>query len=64
MSKTITKTFKSVDTLRNVNDDLVSTGIEQNQIFIDEANMQVKVMIPASTEAEILEILGRHQPID
>ncbi len=64
MSKTITKTFEHVDTLKNVSNDLISTGIEQEHIFIDEDNKQVKVVIPAAIEPEIQEILSRHQPID
>ncbi|HEC05934.1 MAG TPA: hypothetical protein ENJ12_03730 [Thiolapillus brandeum] len=64
MSKTITKTFKSHDTLSNVREDLIATGIEQEQIFVDKDNNQVKVIIPAEAEPEILEIMNRHQPID
>ncbi len=64
MSKTITKTFKSHDILSNVREDLIATGIEQEQIFVDKDNNQVKVIIPAEAEPEILEIMDRHQPID
>ena len=64
MSKTITKTFKSHDTLSNVREDLIATGIEQEQIFVDKDNKQVKVIIPAEAEPEILEIMNRHQPLD
>jgi hypothetical protein len=64
MSKTITKTFKSHDTLSNVKEDLIATGIEQEQIFIDKDKNQVKVIIPKEAEPEILEILSRHQPLD
>ncbi len=64
MSKTITKTFKSYDTLANVREDLIATGIEQEEIYVDKEKNQVKVTIPAEAEPEILEILGRHQPID
>jgi hypothetical protein len=64
MVKTITKTFASAAALRNVREDLVAKGILQEEIFIDKKKMQVKVMIPSVEEAEILEILGRHQPLD
>lgn len=64
MSETITKTYQSAEALKNVWEDLVATGIEQEQIFMDKENNQIKVITPAETEAEILEILGRHQPID
>ncbi|WP_457667363.1 hypothetical protein [Thiolapillus sp.] len=64
MSKTITKTFKSHDALSNVREDLIATGIEQEQIYVDKDKNQVKVIIPADAEPEILEIMNRHQPID
>ncbi|MGV6816211.1 MAG: hypothetical protein ACWA44_02945 [Thiotrichales bacterium] len=64
MSETITKTYASVEALHNVKEDLVATGIEQEHIFVDEANKQIKVMIPNAIEPEILEILGRHKPLD
>jgi hypothetical protein len=64
MVKTITKTFASAAALHNVREDLVAKGILQEEIFIDKKKMQVKVMIPSVEEAEILEILGRHQPLD
>ena len=64
MVKTITKTYASVAALHNVKEDLVATGIVQEEIFVDKEKMQVKVMIPGGEEAEILEILGRHQPLD
>jgi len=62
-TKTITKTYASVDALINVKEDLVGTGIEQEHIYIDKDKKQVKVITPLSTEAEIEEILGRHNPI-
>jgi hypothetical protein len=64
MAETITKTYRSVEALKNVKDDLVSTGFEQEHIFLDEENKQVKVMIPNVIEPEVLEILQRHDPID
>ena len=62
--KTIIKKYDSEEALQNVKQDLVATGIVQDEIFIDKVKMLVKVMIPAETEAEIEEILGRHQPLD
>lgn len=64
MSKTITKTFKSQDALANVREDLIATGIDQEEIYVDKEKHQVKVTIPAEAEPEIQEILGRHLPID
>ncbi len=62
MTTTVTGMYDSVDTVRNVIDDLVSTGIDREKVFADEENKQVKVMIPDSVESEIKEILNRHRP--
>jgi len=64
MNETITKTYQSEEALKNVWEDLVATGMEQEQIFLDKKNNQVRVITPKETEAEVLEILVRHQPID
>ena len=64
MTTTITKTYASTETLDNVKDDLIATGIEAELIYIDKTNKQVKVIIPATAAPEINEILGRHQPLD
>ena len=64
MSKTITKTYQSVGALHNVREDLVATGIDQEEIYVDEGKRQVKVVFPATIEPEIVEILDRHQPLD
>ncbi|HFD86587.1 MAG TPA: hypothetical protein ENJ35_02800 [Gammaproteobacteria bacterium] len=64
MAETVTKTYRSEEALKNVKDDLVSTGFEQEHIFLDKENKQVKVMIPDVIEPEVLEILNRHDPID
>ena len=64
MLKTVTATYGSRDTLTNVVDDLLSVGgIEREKIYADEDTCQVKVMIPAVTAPEVLEILGRHNPL-
>ncbi len=64
MSETIVRTYDSVEALKNVEEDLLATGIEQEQILVDKANKQVKVVVPATAAPEIVEILGRHRPID
>ena len=64
MNETITKTYDSKTALENVWEDLVATGMEQEQIFLDKEKLQVKVITPKETEAEIREILGRHKPLD
>ncbi len=62
MTTTVTGVYDSLDTVHNVIDDLVSTGIDREKVFADEENKQVKVMIPDSVEGEVKEILNRHQP--
>ena len=61
---TITKTFASEDALTNVREDLVGEGIPQEKFYLDREKLQVKVIIPESGKPEILEILGRHNPVD
>jgi len=61
---TITKTFASKGALTNVKEDLVGEGIPQEKIYLDKEKLQVKVIIPESGKSEILEILGRHKPVD
>jgi hypothetical protein len=62
MSKTVTGVFDSIDKARNAKDDLVSTGIPREKVYLDNETNQVKVITPAETEAEILEVLNRHEP--
>lgn len=64
MTVTVTGVYKSVDAVRNVLDDLVSTGIDREKVYADEDNKQVKVMIPNSAVNEIKEILNRHLPTE
>jgi len=60
MSITITSSYDSLDQMRNTKEDLIGTGIPRELIFLDEDNLQIKVMSPLETEAEIEEILNRH----
>jgi len=60
MSITITSSFDSMDQMKNTREDLIGTGIPQELIFLDEANLLIKVMSPLETESEIEEILNRH----
>lgn len=63
-TETITKTYATVEALKNVKDDWISTGFEAEHIYIDEDKKQVKVIVPKAAEPEALEILNRHDPID
>ena len=62
MTKTMTGTFESIDKTRNAKDDLISTGIPSEKVYLDKETNQVKVIIPTETEAEIVEVLNRHEP--
>lgn len=62
MSTTVTGTYNSIDKVRNAEDDLRAIGIPNEQFFVDEIAMQVKVLIPEATKPEILELLNRHSP--
>lgn len=64
MAEIITAVYASADTLANVRNDLVSVGIPQEKIRISEDKNQVQVMGPESAEAEIEEILKRHEPTE
>ena len=63
MTETINAVFSSVDKAKNAVDDLLSTGIDREKVFLDEDNFQVKVITPNVVEREIVEILQRHQPM-
>ena len=62
ITETINAVFSSVDKAKNAVDDLLSTGIDREKVFLDEDNVQVKVIAPNVVEREIVEILQRHQP--
>ncbi|MDT8404715.1 hypothetical protein [Sulfuriflexus sp.] len=62
MTETVTRTYDSAEKAQNAREDLVASGIPQEKIYIEEATYQIKVMIPAATKAEIVEILNRHLP--
>ncbi len=62
MSIVLTAHYGSDTAIENVVEDLVATGIDRDKIYDDEEQKIVKVMVPASSEAEIREILGRHDP--
>ena len=62
MTETISATYSSVDKAKNAVDDLVSTGIDREKVFLDEETVQVKVITANVVEPEITEILKRHDP--
>lgn len=60
MTKTVTGTYESANQIKNARNDLIAIGIPQEQIYIDEENQQVKVMIADETASEIEDILKQH----
>lgn len=64
MTEIITAVYATTDTLENVRNDLVSTGIPQEEIRVSQDKCQVQVMAPDTADAEIEEILNRHAPIE
>jgi hypothetical protein len=64
MMEAIVATYSDVNTLRNVEDDLRSTGIPMEEIRVDNDHFKVRVTIPNVTKAEVLEILQRHNPAE
>jgi len=62
MTETISATYDSNTQAKNAVDDLVSTGIPRESIFLVKETNQVKVIAADVTEGEIVEILQRHQP--
>ena len=64
MTEAIVATYNDVTTVRNVEDDLRSTGIPMEEIRVDNDRFKVRVTIPNVTKAEVLEILNRHNPAE
>ncbi len=62
MTRVITATYESKDAIRNTVNDLTSTGIPSEKIFIDEGKAEVKVAVAEIAIPEISEILRRHNP--
>ncbi len=60
MTKTVTGAYESKTQVANIREDLIATGIPQEQIFVDKDNRQIKVIIADTTEPEIEGILQRH----
>ena len=62
MTSVVTCTYDSADKVYNARDDLVATGIPQEEIFVEEDSNKIKVITPDITKPEIVEILSRHEP--
>jgi hypothetical protein len=64
MTAAVVATYKDFKTVRNVEDDLLSTGIPNEKIKVDRENRKIRVMVPDATKSEIMEILNRHEPAE
>ncbi len=62
MARIITATYASADTLGNTMDDLVNVGLPAEKLFVNQVALQVKIISGPEIEAEILEVLNRHNP--
>ena len=60
--KIITGKYASLAEAKNAHEDLIDSGMPAEKSFLDRDDFSVKVMMPDATEAEVREILGRHQP--
>lgn len=61
MNKTMNGSYDSHDQAKNTWDDLIATGIPRDNVYIDEENKLVKVIVPEEAEREVKEIFDRHQ---
>jgi hypothetical protein len=64
MTAAVVATYNDVTTVKNVEDDLRSTGIPMEEIRVDNDHFKVRVTIPDVTKAEVVEILERHNPVE
>jgi hypothetical protein len=64
MTGAVVATYKDFRTVKNVEDDLLSTGIPNEKIKVDRDHRKIRVMVPEATRAEIMEILNRHEPAE
>ncbi len=64
MTAAIVATYKDFKTVKNVEDDLLSTGIPNEKIKVDTDHRKIRVMVPDATRSEIMEILNRHKPAE
>ena len=50
--------------IKNVEDDLRALGIPSEKIFVDREHRRIRVRTPEATQAEIMEVLKRHEPVE
>ena len=64
MTGAVVATYKDFKTVRNVEDDLISTDHNNEKIKIDKDPRKIRVMVPETSRSEIMEILNRHAPAE
>jgi len=64
MTEAVVATYKDVKTIMNVEDDLLATGIPNDQIKVDKEHHKIRVFVPEATRSEVMEILNRHKPAE
>lgn len=64
MTAALVASYKNVRIVKNVEDDLLATGIPSEKIKVDREHRKIRVMVPDATQSEVLEILNRHQPAE
>jgi hypothetical protein len=62
MAILITATYANENTLQNLVDDLVNIGLPTEKFFSNTVEMQVKIIAGPDIEAEITEVVQRHNP--
>ncbi|MFN2362163.1 MAG: SPOR domain-containing protein [Marinobacter sp.] len=60
MSKALNGNFTSKEQARNVRDDLIAMGLPQENIYIEDQEQVIRVMIPSEERREIEEVFDRH----
>lgn len=61
MSSPVNGHYSSPEQAKNVWEDLIASGIPRDNIYIDEDNQMIKVLIPETERREIQEIFDRHK---
>jgi hypothetical protein len=64
MSNSIVAVYESEGQVKNAIDDLIATGIPQDEIRSDHDQHRISVVAADTARPEIVEILKRHQPTE
>lgn len=62
MNRTVTATYETADSVRNVVDELLGIGFPQEKFYVEDEKNQIKVITPLDGESVIVELLQRHHP--